>query len=154
MPTPRVQIVKPTPRVQDAIPTPRVQATQLTIVKATINKPHQSEATKPTQKEPTLTHSKLRNKINNAQNLRSRIMQSTQMQLHHQEQRERIQLICDKETGEYLNYRQLMLMQHPKHQKIWNTSSANKFRSRRLAQEVGGRVIPTNSSIFFIRQSQ
>jgi len=47
MPTPRVQIVKPTPRVQDTIPTPRVQATQLTIVKAT---------TKPTQKEPTLTH--------------------------------------------------------------------------------------------------
>jgi hypothetical protein len=65
--------------------------------------------------------------------------------LRQQEQRERIQLIRDNDTGEYLNYRQLI--RDPKHQKIWNTSAANEFG--RLAQGVGGRVKATNT-IFFI----
>ena len=42
-------------------------------------------------------------------------------------------------------------MTHPKHKIIWNTSLANEFG--RLAQEVGGRVIPTNT-IFFIKLEQ
>ena len=71
------------------------------------------------------------------------------MELRPQLQRERIQLICNKETGEYLNYRQLL--RDPKHKTIWNTSSANEFG--RLAQGVGGRVNPTNT-IFFIPYHQ
>ena len=80
----------------------------------------------------------------------------THMQLRPQDQRqwhgERIQLVRDEETGEYLNYQQLM--KHPKHKTIWNTSAANKFGQ--LAQGVGGkesRVIPTNT-IFFITHDQ
>jgi hypothetical protein len=67
-------------------------------------------------------------------------------------QGESIQLVRDDETGEYLNYRQLI--KHPEHKTIWNTSSANKFG--RLAHGVGGknsRVIPTNT-IFFIKPGQ
>ena len=71
------------------------------------------------------------------------------MELRPQLQRERIQLIRDEETGEYLNYRQLL--RDPKHKTIWNTSSANEFG--RLAQGVGGRVNPTNT-IFFIPYHQ
>jgi hypothetical protein len=71
------------------------------------------------------------------------------MQLHQQEQGERVQLIRDDETGEYLNYRQLI--QDPKHKEIWNTSAANEFG--RLAQGVGGRVKATNT-ILFIRKNQ
>jgi hypothetical protein len=67
------------------------------------------------------------------------------MQLRQQEQREWIQLVRDNDTGEYLNYRQLV--RDPKHQKMWNTSAANEFGQ--LAQGVGGRVKATNT-IFFI----
>ncbi len=38
---------------------------------------------------------------------------------------ERAQLIHDKETGKYLNYRQLL--RDPKHAKLWAHSAANKF---------------------------
>ncbi len=71
------------------------------------------------------------------------------MQLQQQEQCKRIQLIRDDNTGEYLNYQQLI--RNPKHREIWSTSAANKFG--RLAQGVGGRVNPTNT-IFFIRKDQ
>jgi hypothetical protein len=71
------------------------------------------------------------------------------MQLLQQEQHERVQLICNDETGEYLNYWQLI--QDPKHKEIWNSSAANEFR--RLAQGVGGRVKATNT-IFFICKNQ
>jgi hypothetical protein len=37
--------------------------------------------------------------------------------------RERAQLIHDKETGKYLNYRQLL--KNPKHAKLWAHSAAN-----------------------------
>jgi hypothetical protein len=67
------------------------------------------------------------------------------MQLRQQEQQERIQLIRNDDTGECLNYRQLI--RYPKYQKIWNTLAANEFG--RLAQGVGGRVKATNT-IFFI----
>ena len=91
MPTPRVQIATPTPRVQvqDTTPTPRVQVTPPTIVKATIDKPLQTKATKLklTTKEPTFSQSKLRNKINEARNLRSRLALRTHMQLRPQAQR-------------------------------------------------------------------
>jgi hypothetical protein len=65
--------------------------------------------------------------------------------LRQQEQRKWIQLVRNNDTGEYLNYRQLI--RDPKHQKIWDTSAANEIRQ--LAQGVGGRVKATNT-IFFI----
>jgi hypothetical protein len=66
-------------------------------------------------------------------NLRHRIQEATQarlphchnMQLRQQEQHERVQLIRDDKTGEYLNYRQLI--QNPKHKEIWNKLAANEF---------------------------
>ena len=70
------------------------------------------------------------------------------MQLRQQEQRERVQLIRDDDTSEYLNYRQLT--QSPKHSAIWNKSTANEFG--RLAQGLpDGRVTGTNT-IFFIHR--
>ena len=71
------------------------------------------------------------------------------MQLQQQEQCKRIQLIRDDNTGEYLNYQQLI--RNPKHREIWSTSAANKFG--RLAQGVGRRVNPTNTTLF-IRKDQ
>ena len=53
--------------------------------------------------------------------------------------------VMDPDTGELLNYRQLM--QHPKLKEDWIPASSNKFG--RLAQGVGGRVEGTNT-IFFI----
>ncbi len=80
---------------------------------------------------------------------RSRLLNRTHMQLRHQEQRERIQLIRDDDTGKYLKYRQLI--RNPKHNIVWNRSSANKFGQ--LAQGLpDGRVIGTNT-IFFIHRN-
>jgi hypothetical protein len=58
-------------------------------------------------------------------------------------------MVQDNETGEYLNYRQLIW--HPKHKEIWSKLAAIEFG--RLAQGVGGRVKATNT-IFFISKSQ
>jgi hypothetical protein len=70
------------------------------------------------------------------------------MQLR-QEQRERAQLIYDKESKEYLKYRQLM--RDPKYKETWSKSAANEFG--RLAQGVGGRYKGTNT-IHFIHKNQ
>ncbi len=69
------------------------------------------------------------------------------MQIQQQKNSERSQLVRDNETGQYLNYRQLI--KEPKHKEIWSTSAANKF----VAQGVGGRIKGTNT-IFFIRKDQ
>jgi hypothetical protein len=58
-----------------------------------------------------------------------------------QDQREQAQLIHDKETGEYLKYRQLI--RDPKYKEKWLQSAANEFG--RLAQGVGGRFKGTNT---------
>ena len=61
-----------------------------------------------------------------------------------QDHQERIQLVRDEDTGEYLNYRQLI--KNSKHAKIWLTSAANEFG--RLAQGVGGRIEGTDTIKF------
>jgi hypothetical protein len=66
------------------------------------------------------------------------------MNLCQQDQIERIQLVHDKETGEYLNYRQLI--QDPKHKEVWSKSAANEFGQ--LAEGVGGRVKGTDTMQF------
>jgi hypothetical protein len=138
-PTTRVQETMPPPSVQEGTPTLRVQPTPPTITAATIDKPLQQNASKTAKRIPTPAQTKLWGKISYASNLRSRLTMRTHMQLRPQGQQqwhgERIQLIRDEETGEYLNYRQLM--RHPKHKTIWNTSSPNEFGQ--LAQGVGGK---------------
>ncbi len=63
---------------------------------------------------------------------------------------ERAQLIHDKETNRYLNYRQLL--RHPKYKESWAKSAANEFGQ--LAQGLkDGRVKGTNT-IKFIRKDQ
>ena len=100
------------------------------------------------QVSPTIAQSKICDKIREAASSRARLPYQTHMQLRQQEQRERVQLIRDDDTGEYLNYGQLM--RSPKHRIIWNKSLANKFGS--LTQGLAdGRGTGMNT-IFFIHK--
>jgi hypothetical protein len=54
--------------------------------------------------------------------------------------------VLDKDTGDLLNYRQLL--RHPKYKAQWKVSSANKFG--RLAIGVGGRIKKPTKTIRFI----
>jgi hypothetical protein len=112
--------------------TPSVQATN---EEPTVNKiPPRRVQAKPT-KEPSLQQAKILSHICKAATNRARLPQRYTRQLWQQEQRERIQLVHDKDTGEFLNYRQLI--RDPKHSKVWSKSSAaNKFG--RSDQGVGG----------------
>ncbi len=92
---------------------------------------------------------KLHHRLREAATNQARLPHWYNMQLCQQEQRKCVQLMCNEETGEYLNYWQLN--QDPKHKEIWNTSVANEFG--RLAQGFGGGVKATNT-IFFIRKDQ
>jgi hypothetical protein len=127
-----IQTNAPNPRVRSDItdtntPTPRVRS-------------------KVGKRPLTIAQQKLRSTLRDKVDNRARIPHQTHMQLRQQEQRELVQLIRDDDTGEYLNYRQLM--RSPKHRRIWNISSANEFG--RLAQGLkDGRVTGTNT-IFFI----
>ena len=58
--------------------------------------------------------------------------------------RESAHTVVDMETGQALEYRQLI--RHPKFRDAWNISAANEFS--RLAQGVGGRVKGTNTIKF------
>jgi hypothetical protein len=101
------------------------------------------------REEPSFEQTMLRQKINISKNCRAQITQRTHMQIRQQKHPKCAQLVCDNNTGKYLNYRQLI--RDPKHKEIWSTSAANKFGC--LAQGVGGRVKGTNT-IFFICKDQ
>jgi len=96
-PTPRTQEIMPPPRVQESTPTLRVQPTPQTITAATVDKPLQQMANKTATRIPTPTQTKIRGKISDARNLRSRLSMRTHMQLrpHGQQQRhgECVQLV-------------------------------------------------------------
>ncbi len=91
---------------------------------------------------------KLQQHISNSANNRARIHHHHQMALCNNNQREHEQLVHDTDTGNYLNYQQLM--RDPKHAKVWSESSANEFGQ--FAQGVGDRVTGTNT-IFFIQKN-
>eukprot|EP00804_Cyclotella_cryptica_P004359 CCRYP_017999-RA/>CCRYP_017999-RA protein AED:0.23 eAED:0.24 QI:0/0/0/1/0/0/4/0/900 len=55
-----------------------------------------------------------------------------------------VHAVLDQETGELLEYRQLL--KHPRFKDVWNRSAADKFG--RLAQGVGGRVKGTDTIRF------
>jgi hypothetical protein len=95
-----------------------------------------------------INRERIKQNIQNTATQRARIPQRHQMQLR-QEQREQAQLIYDKESKEYLKYRQLM--RDPKYKETWSKSAANEFG--RLAQGVGGRYKGTNT-IHFIHKNQ
>jgi hypothetical protein len=77
----------------------------------------------------------------------AQIYQHHQMNLHHNSRREQAQIIQDTDTGDYLNYCQLM--KDSKHAKIWAESLANEFAW--LAQGVAGRVKGTNNIFLWKR---
>ncbi len=83
-----------TPRVANPVntPTPRVDATI----------PHKKS------KEMSQKRANMRHLIRKAPNSRARIPQRHQMNLHQSKRNEQAQLIHDKETGEFLNYRKLI----------------------------------------------
>ena len=58
--------------------------------------------------------------------------------------------VMDSDTGNILNYRQLM--QNPKNKNIWSTSSANEFG--RLANGVGRRIKTPTNTITLIRRKE
>ena len=128
-PSPRVEIIKPTeePRIQ-------VNKKQMSISDANTEKTIQNASNKRTVRVPLAR-------------VLARRQQSTNNS--HRILREQAQLIHDKETGEYLKYRQLL--KDPKHAKVWAHSAANEFG--RLAQRVGTRIKGTNT-IHFIRKNQ
>ncbi len=137
-----IQSIAPTLMVQNEMNTvPTDTVTQKTTSTPRVHRKSQ-------QVPPTITQSKIHDKIREAASSRARLPHRTHMQLRQQEQWEHVQVICDDNTGEYLNYQQLMCI--PKHRTIWAKSPANEFG--RLAQGLpDGRVTGTNT-IFFIHR--
>ena len=139
-----IQPIASTPRVhEETRPVPTNTLQQKTL-------PAPRVMRKSRQIPPTIEKSKILEKIRDKTESRTRLPHQTHMQFRQQEQRKRVQLIRDNDTGEYLNYRQLM--QSQKHGIIWNRSSAYEFGQ--LAQGLpNGRVAGTNT-IFFIRRDK
>ena len=98
----------------------------------------------------SINQQKIRSPLSDNAVSRARIPLRTHMQLRTQSQRERVQLVRDDESGEYLNYRQLR--RSDKYKQIWDISSANEFG--RLAQGTkDGRVAGTNTIFFISKES-
>ena len=88
----------------------KMNTKQMSVSVATIKKPIQKANNKHTKRVP----------------LASVLARNQWLTLNSQRiLQERAQLIHDKETGKYLNYRQLL--RDPKHAKLWAHSAANKF---------------------------
>jgi hypothetical protein len=95
--------------------------------------------------DDTSGRTRLKEYLRTAPKSRARITQRNRLSPRRHNPTERIQLVHDADTGEYLNYRQLM--RNPKHRPIWSKSSANEFG--RLAQGLkDGRVEGTNTITF------
>ena len=142
MPIPRVVDAMPTPKVVNETRPPSVSITRPSKVRATIDKPILTRAQTQKNVEDSLVRICLKEYLRSARNKRSRIAQRRHhMHIPRRNSTERIQLIYDADTEDYLNYRQLM--RDPKHKEIWARSSANEFG--RLTQGLkDGRVKGTN----------
>jgi hypothetical protein len=93
----------------------------------------------------TPERTRLKEYLRTATKNRARIPQQNRMSPRRHNTTKRMQLVHNSDTGEYLNYRQLM--RDPKHRPIWSKSSANEFG--RLAQGLkDGRVDGTNTITF------
>ncbi len=103
-PSPRVEITKPDrPRIQ-------LNKKRMSVNNANIEKSIQNTSNKHTVRVP------LARVLARSQRLTTNSQRILQ---------ERAQLIHDRETGEYLNYQQLL--KDPKHSKLWAYSAANEF---------------------------
>jgi hypothetical protein len=143
----------PTPRV---IERPQRQRTR-PIHTATIEKPISQRLT-PRVQNKQITNETITPRSEMRDRLRKHFEMKTMAQIpqrntyHRRTTRnsERAQLIHDKESNTYLNYRQLL--RHPNYTKTWNILAANEFG--RLAQGLkDGRVKGTNT-IKFISKDQ
>ena len=107
---PRVVNAMPTPRAAKETPTPRVNTTRQSKVEAMIDKPILTKKARTQKKavEETPSRARLKEYLQVAHNSRARIPQRDQMNPHGTTPTEQIQLIHNADTGEYLNYRQLM----------------------------------------------
>ena len=156
-PSPRVEITEPTEE-------PRMSVNEELLGKSIQNHSKRCTARVPltrgiqvNKKRMSVSDANIEKVFQNASNKRTvrvpiaRVLARRQQSTNnnHRILRERAQLIHDKETGEYLNYRQLL--KDPKHAKVWAHSAANEFG--RLAQGVGTRIKGTNT-IHFIRKNQ
>jgi hypothetical protein len=95
-------------------------------------------------------HSLRKDKGCAAINNRARISQRHQMNLRQSQCNKRAQLIHNKETGEFLNYRKLLW--DPKHRETWEKSAAHEFG--RLAQNLKDRRVNKTNTIFFISKDK
>ena len=160
--TPKVPMTTaPAPRVMNTKTTvhnPRVEVTTVAVHDPRVNNnkyeaPQRErlatqQATPKTPKELPPERAKVREMIQEKINQRARITQRHQMNLRNGKHQGQVQLVHNNETGEYLNYRQLI--KNPKHKKVWEISAANEFG--RLCQGLSdGRVKGTNT-IFFIKK--
>ncbi len=102
------QETQPAPRVTNDRPSPRVIKPCTSITKATIGNPIHGKTQPPSMNVISPANIKLQHLIQEATNSRARISQHHQMNLRQQDQIERIQLVYNKERGEYLKYRQLI----------------------------------------------
>ena len=106
----------------------------------------------PAETNPSQTKNKLENKLR--EQLRIKTMErmpKNNMQLRRSTRIfQQAQLIYDKETKTYLNYRQLI--SHPKYKQTWTKSAANEFG--RLAQGLKDGRVKGTSTIKFIKKDQ
>ncbi len=123
-PSPRV-IFAETSKPPQEIPTPRVAIEKMPNPRVTIKKTTIDKAMSNNPPHPRELGAKLNHLIRLAVNNRARIQNHHQTSLRRQDHNKRAQLIHDKETGEYLNYQQLL--RDPKHRETWERSAANKF---------------------------
>jgi len=151
VPTPRVVETLPTPRVVNETQTPRVGIMRPSTVRAMIDKPILTKGrTQKTVVADSPERMRLKEYLRSKRNTRVRITQRYNMNLRRRNPTETIQNIYDSDTGESLNYRQLM--QDPKHRETWKKSSANEFG--RLTQGLkDGRVKGTNT-MRYIKKNQ
>ena len=131
--TPTVTFAKQTKPPNDIQPQPQSEATEPRVRKQPISHVSKARIDKTIPKENTLT------RVTRARTQRRNIFDTRTYQRNNTE---RAQLVHDAETGEYLNYRQLL--RDPKHKDRWEKSSANEFG--RLAQGVGTRIPKENAT--------
>jgi hypothetical protein len=158
-PSPRVEIMEPTDESRMSVYDELLgKSIQNHSKRCTAKVPH-TRGIQMNKKQMSVSDANIEKVFQNANNKRTvrvplarvltRRQQSTNNSQRILRERAQAQLIHDKETGEYLNYRQLL--KDPKHTKVWAHSAANEFGQ--LAQGVGTRIKGTNT-IHFIQKNQ
>ncbi len=157
------QTTKPPHKIQpkESVPSPRVSTpiqrarTATPIHTVTVDKTIANKPTPRVQKVPKDTRPA---RIEMRERIRKHLEAKTMARIPQQNtylrqatrSNEQAQLIHDKETNTYLNYRQLL--HHPKYKDVWAKSAANEFR--RLAQGLKDGRVKGTDTIKFIHKNQ